>query len=133
MWPHAPPEPPNRWQIPRNAHLRDFWQEVAASTAPVRSSAMQCLREPRGASRSTRFAAGRHHVEMNEVPIRPDELGDQRTPVDPQSADPLRPEPRDRPGPRGALASAPVWIIVGVAFLVALFVLLLVWPLFGVR
>ena len=63
---------------------------------------------------------------MKESP-RPEDLGEQRTPVGPEEdgGDEAAVDPRSEPGPRGTLARLPYWFIVG-AIIVAAIVFLLV-------
>jgi hypothetical protein len=69
---------------------------------------------------------------MYESP-RPDELGEQRTPVapEPEDRDRSAADPRSEPGPRGTVARMPYWFIVLAVVavgLVALFLAYLVFP-----
>ena len=66
---------------------------------------------------------------MDDSP-RPQDVGDQRTPVGPEpeydeagSAT----DPRDQPGIRGTVANLPYWVIVLAVILVALVALYLAW------
>ena len=70
---------------------------------------------------------------MHESP-RPEDLGDQRTPVAPEPVDePAAVDPRSEPGARGAAARVPYWLIVGAVILVAIVVLYLAWTFFPAR
>jgi hypothetical protein len=70
---------------------------------------------------------------MHEAP-RPDELGEQRTPVAPEPKDePGATDPRSEPGARGAVAKVPYWFIVGAVIVVAVVALYLAWTFFPAR
>jgi hypothetical protein len=68
---------------------------------------------------------------MHESP-RPDDLGDQRTDIDPEPSDQRdAADPRSEPGVAGAASRYPYWLIVGgflVFALVALYIAWLLWP-----
>jgi hypothetical protein len=61
---------------------------------------------------------------MTDSP-RPDDLGEQRTPVapEPNDDDQSAADPRSEPGARGAVARVPYWLIVGAVLLVAVLAL----------
>jgi hypothetical protein len=63
---------------------------------------------------------------MEESP-RPDDLGDQRTPVGPEPEDERAEaaDPRSEPGLRGALARVPYWFVVAAVIVAALILLYL--------
>jgi hypothetical protein len=62
---------------------------------------------------------------MQESP-RPDDLGDQRTPVGPEPADePSAADPRSEPGAAGAAARVPYWLVVIAVVVIALVALYL--------
>ncbi len=62
---------------------------------------------------------------MHESP-RPEDVGEQRTPVAPEPADePAQADPRSEPGPVGTLARLPYWFIVGAVIIIALIALAL--------
>lgn len=70
---------------------------------------------------------------MNESP-RPEDLGEQRTPVAPEPADDSPAvDPRSEPGVRGAAARVPYWLIVGGFIVAALVILYLAWTYFPSR
>lgn len=61
---------------------------------------------------------------------RPEELGDQRTPVAPEPDDrPAAADPRSEPGVKGTAARFPYWLIVGAFVIFALVALYLAWLL----
>ena len=59
---------------------------------------------------------------------RPDDLGDERTPVA-TDAEQQRtaPDPRSEPGVRGAIARYPLWLIVGSVVVIGLILIYLAW------
>jgi hypothetical protein len=62
---------------------------------------------------------------MSESP-RPQDLGEQRTPVAPEPADePSAADPGSEPGPIGVTAGLPYWLIVGAVLVIAIIVLLI--------
>lgn len=70
---------------------------------------------------------------MHEAP-RPEDLGEQRTPIAPEPEDePSAVDPRSEPGARGALARLPYWFIVAAVIVLALLALYLVWTVFPAR
>jgi hypothetical protein len=70
---------------------------------------------------------------MHESP-RPEDLGEQRTPVAPEPEDrPAAVDPRSETGPRGGLAKVPYWVIVGAVIVVAAVALYLAWTVFPAR
>ena len=70
---------------------------------------------------------------MDETP-RPEDLGEQRTPVAPEPADrPGAVDPRSEPGAKGAVAKMPYWVIVGAVILTAVVVLFLASAHFPAR
>jgi hypothetical protein len=71
---------------------------------------------------------------MTEAP-RPDDLGDQRTPVAPEPNEDRRSaaDPRSESGIQGAAANFPYWfVVIGVVF-AAVIALTLVWVVFPPR
>jgi hypothetical protein len=70
----------------------------------------------------------RQSQRMRESP-RPEDLGEQRTPVAPEPAETERSavEPRSEEGLRGMAARWPYWIIVGSIIVAAFIVLYVVW------
>ena len=72
---------------------------------------------------------------MDESP-RPQDLGEQRTPIGPEPDDDegrSAVDPRSEPGVRGTVASLPYWVIVLAVILVALVALYLAWLAFPPR
>lgn len=71
---------------------------------------------------------------MHEAP-RPDELGEQRTPVAPEPEEdaPSAADPRSDPGVRGTAARFPYWLIVATVIVGALILLYLAWTIFPAR
>ena len=70
---------------------------------------------------------------MDETP-RPEDLGEQRTPVAPEPVDrPGAVDPRSEPGAKGAAAKVPYWIIVAAVIVVAAVVLYLASTFFPAR
>jgi hypothetical protein len=71
---------------------------------------------------------------MSEAP-RPEDLGEQRTPVAPEPPEDRRSavDPRSEPGPEGTVARYPYWLVVVVGVLAAVVVLTLVWLSFPAR
>lgn len=71
---------------------------------------------------------------MTESP-RPEDLGEQRTPVAPEPVEDERSaaDPRSESGPRGAVAKFPYWLVVFGVVLAAVVVLTLVWLVFPPR
>ena len=71
---------------------------------------------------------------MTESP-RPEDLGDQRTPVAPEPPEDDRSaaDPRSEPGPRGTVAQFPYWFVVIGVVVAAVVVLALVWVVFPPR
>jgi len=65
---------------------------------------------------------------MRESP-RPEDLGEQRTPIAPEPAEGDRSaaDPHSEPGPRGVLARYPYWIFVLVVVIVAVIALAFAW------
>ncbi|MDP8904335.1 MAG: hypothetical protein M3N29_03305 [Chloroflexota bacterium] len=65
---------------------------------------------------------------MRESP-RPDDIGEQRTPVAPEPPETQRSaaDPRSDPGPRGLLARYPYWFVVVAVIVFALILLYLAW------
>ncbi len=70
---------------------------------------------------------------MYESP-RPEDLGDQRTPVAPEPDDgDATVDPRSEPGVGGTVARLPYWFIVGGVILFAAVILYLAWAVFPAR
>lgn len=67
---------------------------------------------------------------MQESP-RPEDIGDQRTPVSPEEEEdtPSAADPRSEPGAPGVAARMPLWLIVGGFVIFALVALYLAWLL----
>jgi hypothetical protein len=64
---------------------------------------------------------------MHETP-RPDELGDERTPVATEAEQrPTAADPRSEPGITGTAARYPLWLIVGAVVIIGLIAVYLAW------
>ncbi|HUG47307.1 MAG TPA: hypothetical protein VMP67_02730 [Candidatus Limnocylindria bacterium] len=70
---------------------------------------------------------------MNEAP-RPQDLGEQRTPVGPEPEDDTATaDPRSEPGAKGAAARLPYWLVVGAVLLFAIIALYFAGIMFPAR